>query len=84
MWRLMIVKGNKYIIAAVLFVILGINLYSAFSNALNERKYEIGIKRAIGAGKKDIMMQFLTEGIILFIHHIHYRHIHAFKAVYNQ
>lgn len=47
-----IVIRNKYIIAAVLFVILGINLYSAFSNALNERKYEIGIKRAIGAGKK--------------------------------
>ena len=60
-----IVIRNKYIIAAVLFVILGINLYSAFSNALNERKYEIGIKRAIGAGKKDIMMQFLTEGIIV-------------------
>lgn len=39
-----IVIRNKYIIAAVLFVILGINLYSAFSNALNERKYEIGIK----------------------------------------
>lgn len=47
-----IVIRDKYIIAAVLFVILGINLYSAFSNALNERKYEIGIKRAIGAGKK--------------------------------
>lgn len=55
--------SNKYIIAAVLFVLLGINLYSSFANALNDRKFEIGIKRALGAGKPHIMLQFVTEGL---------------------
>lgn len=46
-------------------MILGINLLSSFFNALNERKFEIAIKRAIGASKFDIITQFLCEGIIV-------------------
>ena len=56
---------SKSIIAIVLFVLLGINLYSSFTNALNERKFEIGVKRAIGASGLDIILQFLYEGIIV-------------------
>lgn len=56
---------NKYVIAIVLFILLGINLYSSFENALNDRKYEIGVKRAIGASKFNIMIQFLLEGLII-------------------
>lgn len=62
-----IVVKNKYIIAIVLFVLLGINLYSSFLNALNDRKFEIGIKRAIGASKFDIMLQYLIEGIFVML-----------------
>lgn len=58
---------NKYIIAIVLFVLLGINLYSSFENALNDRKYEIGVKRAIGASKLDIMKQFTIEGFTVML-----------------
>ena len=58
---------GKYVIAIVLFILLGINLYSSFTNALNDRKFEIGVKRAIGAGKKDIMIQFVTEGVIVML-----------------
>lgn len=58
---------NKYIIAIVLFVLLGINLYSSFENALNDRKYEIGVKRAIGASKLDIMKQFVIEGFMVML-----------------
>lgn len=61
------VVANKYIIAIVLFVLLGINLYSSFLNALNDRKFEIGIKRAIGASKFDIMLQYLIEGIFVML-----------------
>ncbi len=60
-----IVVKNKYIIAMVLFVLLGVNLYSSFLNALSERKFEIGVKRALGAGKGSIMLQFLTEGLFV-------------------
>ena len=55
----------KQIIAVVLFIILAINLYSSFKNALNDRTFEIGVKRAIGASKLDIVKQFLYEGIIV-------------------
>ena len=37
-------KASKAYIAAVILVLLGINLYSSFSNALQERRFEIGVK----------------------------------------
>lgn len=55
----------KGITIAILFSLLGINLYSSFNNALKERCFEIGVKRAIGAGKKDIISQFFFEGLIV-------------------
>ncbi len=56
---------NKAIIAAALFVILGISLYSCFVNALKDRKFEIGVKRAIGASGWSIIRQFLYEGLVV-------------------
>lgn len=58
-------NSTKAIIAAALFVILGISLYSCFSNALNDRKFEIGVKRAIGASGGSIIRQFLMESLIV-------------------
>lgn len=58
-------KGTKAIIAALLLVILGINLYSCFENALNDRKFEIGVKRAMGASGFSIVRQFFYESIIV-------------------
>lgn len=60
-------KATKGIIAIVLLLLLGINLYSSFSNALNERKFEIGVKRALGASAKDIILQFLLESIMIML-----------------
>lgn len=62
--------NNKYIISAVLFILLGINLYSSFTNALNDRKFEIGVKRAIGASKLHIMLQFIIEGLVVMLTNI--------------
>ncbi len=60
--------STKYLISVALFVLLGINLYSSFKNALNERKFEIGVKRAIGASKFNIMLQFIIEGFaVMFV-----------------
>lgn len=61
------VKGNKALIACAMLLLLGINLYSSFTNALNERKFEIGVKRAIGASPWSIVKQFLCEGIIVMV-----------------
>lgn len=60
-------KQNKAIIAAAMLVLLGINLYSCFSNALNERKFEIGVKRALGASGWHIVRQFLYESLIVMV-----------------
>lgn len=58
-------KQNKAIIAGAMLLILGINLYSSFTNALNDRKFEIGVKRAIGASGFTVMRQFLYEAMIV-------------------
>lgn len=65
-----VAKANKAIIACALLLLLGINLYSSFSNALNERKFEIGVKRAMGASAWCIVKQFLYESIIVMITNI--------------
>ncbi len=59
--------ATKAVISAFLFLLLGVNLYSSFSNALADRKFEIGVKRAIGASSWAIIRQFLTEGLLVML-----------------
>lgn len=60
-------KQIKAVIAAALLLLLGFNLYSSFNNALSERKFEIGVKRALGASKWSIVRQFLYESILVML-----------------
>ncbi len=60
-------KSTKALITCAMLLILGINLYSSFNNALSERKFEIGVKRAIGASSFDIIRQFLYESITVMV-----------------
>lgn len=55
----------KTIVAIMLYILLGINIYSSFSNTLSKRKFEIGVRRAIGATKGDITLQFFIESIYI-------------------
>lgn len=64
MWKSIYLKG---FITIILFILLGINLYSTFANSLNERKFEIGVKRALGASEKNIVEQYLIEGLLIMI-----------------
>ncbi len=63
-------KATKGVIAIVLMLLLGINLYSSFTNALNERRFEIGVKRAMGASPWHIMLQFLMESLAVMLMNI--------------
>lgn len=63
-------KATKALIAMLLLLILGINLYSSFENALNERKFEIGVKRAVGASAFTIVRQFFYESMLVMITNI--------------
>ncbi len=52
-------------IAAISLVVGGIGIMNIMYVSVVERIREIGIRRALGATKRDILAQFLTESIIL-------------------
>lgn len=58
-------SDSKLYTVLVLLLVLGINLYSSFGNALAERKFEIGVKQALGASPGQIILQFMLESIIV-------------------
>ncbi len=51
--------------SAISLTVGGFVLANLFLLSVNERKQEIGIRRAIGAKKRDILIQFLYEAVII-------------------
>lgn len=54
-------------IAAVSLIVGGIGILAVMLISVRERTKEIGIRRAVGARKIDILIQFLSESLILSI-----------------
>ncbi len=52
-------------IGSISLIIGGVGVMNVMLTAVTERRREIGIRRALGANRKDIQRQFLTESIIL-------------------
>ena len=52
-------------IAAISLLVGGIGIMNIMLATVTERTREIGIRRALGAKRRDIVMQFLSESIIL-------------------
>jgi putative ABC transport system permease protein len=52
-------------IAGISLLVGGIGIMNIMLASVTERTREIGIRRALGAKKKDIIMQFLVEAVIL-------------------
>jgi putative ABC transport system permease protein len=54
-------------IAAISLLVGGIGIMNIMLATVTERTREIGVRRALGAKKADIMMQFLVETIVLAV-----------------
>ena len=52
-------------IAGISLIVGGIGIMNMMLTTVTERTREIGLRKAIGAKKKDISMQFLTESVML-------------------
>ena len=62
-----IVNGVLVAIGSISLIVGGIGIMNIMYATVTERIKEVGIRRAVGATEKDILLQFLTESVVLSV-----------------
>ncbi|MBR3115928.1 ABC transporter permease [Candidatus Saccharibacteria bacterium] len=62
-----IISGMLTTVAAISLLVGGIGVMNIMLVSVAERNHEIGIRKAVGASSRNILMQFLFESLILSI-----------------
>jgi putative ABC transport system permease protein len=52
-------------VAAISLLVAGIGILAVMLISVRERTLEIGVRRAVGAKKRDILTQFIVESLLL-------------------
>ncbi len=60
-----IISGMLALVAGISLVVGGIGVMNIMLVSVSERTHEIGIRKAVGASSKNILIQFLFESLIL-------------------
>lgn len=62
-----IVNSVLVAIGSIALVVGGIGIMNIMYATVTERTKEVGIRRAVGATQRDILLQFLTESVVLSV-----------------